>query len=225
MKEVLYTIPVNDAFNQECECPVCEMKRTLEQETIAYTMGPSYMEDDVRMKTDEIGFCSHHMHMLYDFENRLGLGLILSTHLAKIINDVEKAQKKGKVSSYIQTLNDSCFVCNKMNPTFDRYVATIFHLYEHDDTFRKQFRKSKGFCLEHYELLYAQAQKNLPKKLCGDFISELNQCFLDNMKRVKEDVDWFVDKFDYRNADAPWKNSKDALPRAMTKTNGLLIHP
>jgi hypothetical protein len=39
------------------------------------------------------------------------------------------------------------------------------------------------------------------------------------MKRVKEDLDWFIDKFDYRYKDEPWKNSKDALPRMLQKVN------
>ena len=38
------------------------------------------------------------------------------------------------------------------------------------------------------------------------------------MKRVTDDLEWFIDKFDYRHKDEPWKNSKDALPRAITKT-------
>ena len=42
-----------------------------------------------------------------------------------------------------------------------------------------------------------------------------------NLIRVKEDVDWFTAKFDYRNANAPWKNSQDAVPRAMQKLEGL----
>ena len=47
MKEKLYTIPVNDAFASSCECPICTMYKTLEDNSIEYTMGPSYMEDDV----------------------------------------------------------------------------------------------------------------------------------------------------------------------------------
>jgi hypothetical protein len=35
------------------------------------------------------------------------------------------------------------------------------------------------------------------------------------MKEMEDGLEWFTNKFDYRNADAPWKNSKDALPRAM----------
>ena len=30
MKEKIFTIPVNDAFDSGCECPVCYMKRELE---------------------------------------------------------------------------------------------------------------------------------------------------------------------------------------------------
>ena len=32
---------------------------------------------------------------------------------------------------------------------------------------------------------------------------------------------WFTKKFDYRNAQEPWKNSRDALPRGMRKMTGL----
>ncbi len=65
MKEQLYTIPVNDAFAVDCECPVCSMYDSLEHDAIEFTMGPSYMEDDIRMETNKIGFCSHHVKQLY----------------------------------------------------------------------------------------------------------------------------------------------------------------
>ena len=41
-----------------------------------------------------------------------------------------------------------------------------------------------------------------------------------NMKRVAEDVAWMVEKFDYRNKDADWKNSKDSIQRGMQKLKG-----
>ena len=57
MKEKIYTIPVDDAFNSDCECPICSMRKKLEESAVEFTMGPSYMEDDIRAKTDEMGFC------------------------------------------------------------------------------------------------------------------------------------------------------------------------
>ena len=41
-----------------------------------------------------------------------------------------------------------------------------------------------------------------------------------NLDRLQEDVDWLVEKFDYRYKDADWKNSKDANQRGMQKLKG-----
>jgi hypothetical protein len=43
---------------------------------------------------------------------------------------------------------------------------------------------------------------------------------LGNMDRLEQELDWFTKKFDYRNNDAPWGNSKDALPRSIQKLKG-----
>ena len=117
MAEQLYTIPVNDAFTTDCECPICEMNRQLERNAIDYTMGPSYMEDD----------------------NRLGLALMLKTHTDKTIRDLKalstgkpvvsgglfKKQASSSVSDYIKRLENSCFICNRMKETSMRYIDTI----------------------------------------------------------------------------------------------------
>lgn len=236
MKEVLYDIPVNDIFDKPCECPVCAMRKKLEDDEVAFAMGPSYMEDDIRLTTDKIGFCDRHMQMMYDFENRLGLALILNTHMQNMIREVETLQKKGRSSSgglfskktdsalheYTQKTTHSCFICDRIRGTFERYLVTTLYLYEKDMEFRKKFQNCKGFCLEHYGILFEMAPKYLHGSILDDFTKDLNRVFLDNMKRMQEEVSWFIDKFDYRNVDAPWKTSKDALPRAMTKVNGIL---
>ena len=41
-----------------------------------------------------------------------------------------------------------------------------------------------------------------------------------NMERIQDDVNWLVEKFDYRNKDADWKNSRDAVQRGMQKLKG-----
>ena len=69
---------------------------------------------------------------------------------------------------------------------------------------------------------YKEATKHLSGEQLRNFLKELNLLYLDNMKRVREDLEWFIDKFDYRYANEPWKNSKDALPRAMNKINSII---
>lgn len=238
MKEQLYTIPVNDAFAVDCECPVCSMYDSLEKDAIEFTMGPSYMEDDIRMETNKIGFCTHHVKQLYKHQNRLGLALILHTHMQRTNRDLEdllssdKPVKKGlfakktenasPVTEYIENLNHSCYICNRIDRIFARYLATIYHCYEHDEEFRRKFAASNGFCTKHFGMLYEGAPSSLSGKRLPEFIKTLNEVYLTNMKRVTDDLEWFTDKFDYRNEDKPWKNSKDALPRSMNKTNSVL---
>lgn len=237
MKEKLYTIPVNEAFEADCECPVCSMQKKLETNAIEFTMGPSYMEDDIREATSRLGFCEKHLEQLYKNQNRLGLALILKTHMDKIVSNVEKLSGTGpkitaaslfkkKVESsgvvdYLNELDDTCFVCEKIENTLERYIATIFHLYHTEEGFRNKFKASKGFCTRHYKMLYFSAPQHLSGEELNSFLKILNELYLDNMKRVRDDVEWFINKFDYRYADEPWKNSKDALPRSMQKTNSI----
>ena len=39
MKEKLYTIPLNDAVNENDECPFCFIERKLEQDMINFVLG------------------------------------------------------------------------------------------------------------------------------------------------------------------------------------------
>lgn len=237
MKEKLYTIPVNDAFNEDTECPVCAMRETLRKNAISFTLGPSYMEDDVRMETNRLGFCAQHVKELYAEQNRLGIALMLLTHMDRVIGDVSEKQKKGRgaggslfkkapespVSSYLKQVGSSCFVCNKIEETFKYYILTIFHEYRHNKDFVSKLKGSKGFCLEHYRMLYDAAPEHLSGKELEEFTQILDKVFMENLKRVRDDLEWYTDKFDYRNADAPWKNSKDAVQRSVLKINSAFI--
>ena len=234
MNEKLYTIPVNDAFNIDCECPLCVMYQELETSTIDFTLGPSYMEEDIRQITDKEGFCEKHISQMFKKQNSLGIANILKTHLNKRIKDIEALSKQplnkgglfkkntlSPISEYVKQHNDSCFVCNKINATFDRYISTIIYLYKSDSSFKNKFLSSKGFCLKHYEMLYSKAQNELNGKLLDTFLDDLSKLTINNLKRVDADLDWFIDKFDYRYKNKPWKNSKDAIERTITKTNSL----
>lgn len=234
MKEQLYTIPVNDEFDKECECPVCGIYRSLQNAAIDFTMGPSYMEDDIRMETDRIGFCDKHVRLLYEHQNRLGLALMLLTHSDRVLKNAEKLAKSGKpagglfkkkevsgVKAYMDELDASCYICSRMANTFERYLVTIFYLYETDENFRRKFSASRGFCNRHYAMLYEMAPSRLNSRMCEEFIAALNQVYLTNLKRVRDDLEWFTDKFDYRYVNEPWKNSKDALQRMMQKLNSI----
>ncbi len=240
-EEKIYSIPVHEAFESDCECPVCAMYDRLEKDALAYTMGPSYMEDDIRAMTDKAGFCQKHIAKLSVMGNKLGLALMLKTHFDKVISDVERMQgatvqqpmkktlfgksvKAGgdELAAYLGNLQSTCFVCDRIDTTFERYLDTIFYLWKNEQAFQERFAASRGFCNTHYAMLRDKAPDKLKAEECTRFIKLLDALYLDNMKRVRDDVAWFINKFDYKYADEPWKNAKDALPRAVLKSNSLL---
>lgn len=238
MKEKIYTIPVIDGFKKSCECPFCSMYNDLEDSSIQFVLGPSYMEVDVREQTNKLGFCKEHVNKLYSKKNRLGLALMLHSHLDQVQNDIEsllssdnmKVKKKlfankpigdKKVFSYLQEKKSSCYICDKINTTFERYIDTFFYLWKKDKSFVDLVTTCKGFCLDHFALLYNEAPKHLSGSSLESFYNIITPIQMDNLNRIKDDLDWFIKKSDYRFANEPWKNSKDALPRTMMKTNSL----
>ena len=90
-------------------------------------------------------------------------------------------------------------------------------MWKKDAEFREKFASSKGFCTYHYGILYKTGQSKLSKEQYSEFINALNKVFFEGMERVNEDISWFIDKFDYRYKNEPWKNSKDSVQRGIIK--------
>lgn len=240
MKEQLHTIPLGDAFLSGDECPFCFLERKAEQSALRYVAGPgaSYMEPDVRAVTDRAGFCTVHMKKLYDYGNTLGSALMLQTHYADLLTELQAEienftppPRKGllrkkppqKQDSYWRTLRkrmESCYICEKIEYNMDRYYRTFFTLLKEPE-FRERVEQSKGFCLRHFSRVLELAETELPANQQEWFYPTVFSLVETNLLRVKEDLDWLIAKYDYRNAGADWKNARDALPRAMQKLRGL----
>lgn len=241
MKEKIYTIPLTDAFMANDECPFCFVERKLEQDAIDFILGSAYMESDIRKATDQLGFCRHHFQMMYDYGNSLGNALMLKTHIIKMNKELSSHLKsykatpsggrglfgKGKpsennnsLSSFLEEKEQTCYVCNYYQDTYARYLDTFFYMYKNNSDFKDLIRNSKGFCLHHLKDLMNEGERSLNEKQKADLYPLLFELTEQNMKRIEEDISWFVDKFDYRNKEADWKNSKDAIPRSIQKLVG-----
>jgi len=236
LKEKIYTIPVNEAFETDCECAFCEMYRRLEEDALSYTLGPSYMEQDVRDITNEKGFCNEHYRMMYDAKNRLGLALMVSTHMTEIekrMTELLKKEMSGKkggglfkkseespLSEYVQKLENTCAVCEKIHTNMERFEDTFFYLWKKEEEFREKVLASKGFCVKHFEMLVKMSAEKLGAEERKVFLEAIAKIQQENFARVKEELLWFISKFDYRFHDKPWGNSKDSPRRAVLKVAG-----
>ena len=238
MREQIDTIPVNEAFAAEGECPFCYLERQAEQRAMRYTLGPgaSYMEPDVRAATDSRGFCRAHYKKMFDYGNSLGNALVMQTHFVGLLKELEAQtagmelpSKRGLLSkkpveeiellSWAKEKNSTCFLCEKLEYNMNRYYVTFFHLVK-DEEFRKKVESGKGFCMHHFAQLLEAARQSLPNAQRAWFYETVCRLMKENLARVQGDLDWFIAKFDYRNAGADWKNSKDAVSRSMQKLRG-----
>ncbi len=246
MQDTIYTIPVTEAYETPCECALCALEARFENDRVNYYLGPSLMEPDNRIATNDRGFCGRHFNMMYATQtNRLGLGLILDTYMNEQIARMKKhagarnagdAQKKGlfggrgkgrdgvraaeEICEYWKKHEKDCCICGDLEKTMNRYIDVIFHLYFSAKEFRDKFDGGMGYCMRHFRVLCESAGKMLSGGKQEEFLSSLVRQQLDNLDRINEEVNWFTKKFDYRNAQEPWKNSRDALPRGMRKMTG-----
>lgn len=242
MKEKIDTIPVNEAFLSGDECPFCYLERLAEQRVIRFTIGPgaSYMETDVREQTVKEGFCGHHLKKMYDYGNALGNGLILQTYMDGLLEQLheqiegfEPPAKKGlfapkkkqesdtpAIVDWLREKSGSCYICNKVEYNMHRYFHTFFVLLKEEE-FRSRVTGCKGFCMRHFARLLDMAPQELPNAQREWFYPAVFSLMQENLARVKGDLDWFVGMFDYRQAGADWKNSRDAVSRTMQKLQGL----
>lgn len=241
MKEKLYTIPLNDAINANDECPFCYIERNVEQDLLDYVLGSSasYMEADTREMTDKYGFCREHIRKMYDYGNTLGNAWILKTHYRKTIMEMQEQFKKyspakisfkerlskgegckNPIAAWTKSKDCSCYICAEFDKMYERYLDTFFYLYKEDSAFKEKVDSGKGFCLHHFGDVCEYAEMHLTDKEKAVFFPPMFELMNKNMERIFEDVSWLIEKFDYRNKDADWKNSKDAVGRGMQKLRG-----
>ena len=91
MREDITSLPVSEVFEPRDGCPVCRMRDMLEQRITDYITGAAMMEPDVRIETNEQGFCFPHYQMLLKKRNRLGVALMLESRLEEVEKQVYDA--------------------------------------------------------------------------------------------------------------------------------------
>ncbi len=241
------TIPVWDAIKLNGECPLCALKRKNELMDVERFLGASVMEPDTRILVNQKGFCAHHLSILFTQKNRLGLALMLHTHMKEAGKTVEdallkarEAQKQSGKALFKRMLKganapqtplqeaahtlsqtaSTCVLCDSINEHMKRYTYTMLYLWERDKDFRKAFSESKGVCIPHAAELLSMAEDSLPAREIDGFVNTLSGLVSENLDRITKEVEWFTLKFDYRNQDKPWGNSKDAVERACNKMRG-----
>lgn len=226
MEEKIYTIPVNEAFESSDGCPFCRLFEKLEKDEVDLILGASMMEPDVRIETNKKGFCSTHYRKMFVSKNRLGLALMLQSHLDTIRRGVETKPSilvkdaGANTSKFIEKLDSTCYICDRIEGKLSKMFETAAILWERDKAFREKCSSRTYFCFPHYKRFLLAASARLSKKDYPEFLKSVNEVEMKYFDKLTNDVSWFCKKFDYLYKDEPWGDSKDAVERAIKMLSG-----
>ena len=114
-------------------------------------------------------------------------------------------------------------MCKQVEDNMSLYIDTHIKLWHNSKEFRMLYENSKGYCNRHFHSVIIQSNKIADIVVKEQFLNLSYKIQQDNMKRLNEELEWFIKKFDYRFVNEPWKNSKDSLSRSIIKMKGYFM--
>lgn len=220
MRDDICTIPVSEVFEVNDGCPICRMKKTVETHIIDYIMGAAMMEPDVRIETNKKGFCREHFSDMLSHRGRLALALMIETHLdeqKKVIFDGKLFNSPIKKASKVSRLNESCFICDKIEWGMSRMIETLYRCYETEMDFRDLFNNQKMFCLPHYEMLVNNMDKKKMRNFGDVFVKNITRITEEYLSTLTTDIKNYCKVYNYQGnkENCDWENAKDSVERSI----------
>ena len=231
MSEKIFTIPINEAFDQHDGCPMCRLHHALEETNLSYVLGAAMMEPDVRIKMNELGFCHNHFAKLRSMKNKLALALILESHLADVdkLLDTEFSGKKGLFSKKepaadagdkLGELADSCFACKRIHSTELRYYSNVAYLWDSDPKFHEKLKSQPYICVTHTAGILEAGKRELKAEKYQSLYSAITELNRNYLEKLRKNVTEFTVSFDHRNAGVPLSDdARESIEKALEFLN------
>ena len=213
-----------EKFTNSTECPLCEIRKIVEEQFLTEFLNDAVMEDNTRIRVGKVGFCAKHFDMLFSRQNKLSLALQVGTRLEKTENLTKKITKKGQAKKLAKDILKStctCAICELVEKSMNKYFKTVAQMFIREKEFYKTLIATKGFCLEHYAKLLENC--GCAGAGANSYVEVLSGVEERHFKRIQTELKEFCDMHDYRNAYKPMGNLETALPRTRTKIFGMKI--
>ena len=225
---------VHDAYARGGECPLCDLEEGAESTYLKSFQHSRVMEPNVRVQTNRMGFCPAHFRKLYDGENKLGLGLVVHTHLRHILPQISSALdavataadgRRAKehlpaAAAPIAAVLDSCFICGLLHADTERYAFTVLYLLAKDPEFLGVFRGSRGFCIPHFMVMLNAASSSLRADQVKGWLAETIPLMKGSLERLEEELQAFTQLHQAGNASPGTDAERTALGRTLQKLAG-----
>ncbi len=228
MPEKIFTIPINEAFDEKDGCPLCRMRDKLEEQTLESALGAAMMEPAIRIEMNREGFCNPHLQAMYRKKNKLALGLILESRLDELTGMLDAPAGRGRrglfgrkddagdASETLAAQSKSCYACKRIRATEMRYCSNTAWLWESDEAFRPKLKGQPWFCLSHASMLLRIAKEELKDAPYSSLYEAVTGIMREALTLLRQDVTAFTVSFDHRNAGKPLTEAeRSSLERAV----------
>lgn len=212
---------IKEKFKVDCECPLCEIKKIVEEQFLHEFLNDAVMEDNTRIKVGKLGFCARHFDMLFSRQNKLSVALQVRTRmevLQKQFGQVKNARQALKHAQEIEKASSTCIICDLTEESMVKYYKTIAQMFANERDWCKSLLSTKGFCMEHYSMLLKYSKS--AGVFANSYVEIISGVQERHLQRIYDDLKKFCDKHDYRNANEPLGTAETALPRTRTKLYG-----
>jgi hypothetical protein len=232
---------VHDAYAAGGECPLCTLMDGVERTYLLSFQGSRVMEPNVRVQTNRLGFCPEHSRRLYRGENKLGLSLVVHTHLTEKLPELKRRmedalqpgdRRKGREKAaepldslldYLESLRKGCFICDMLAADLKRYAFTIVYLWKGDAEFLPTFRASRGFCIGHLPPVIEQARRMLRERELEGFLKDIVPLMTGSLEKLERELFEFTQLFHDANRTLGSEEIRTALARTLQKLAGSVM--
>ena len=231
---------VHDAYESPGECPLCALLDRVESNYVESFRSGRGMEPTVRTRTNRVGFCPAHMRRLYAGEGKLGLALVMHTHLGETLPrlraDLEAlgsaapegrkaAARLDEATGRLGRLRESCYICEKLESDLDGFALTILYLWQKDPEFLPVLRGSRGFCIPHFLCILARARETLRPDAVSRWLADVTPLMLSSLEKLERDLFAFTQLHHGTNNSLGTDEERSALARTLQKLSGNLVSP
>lgn len=224
MQYHIQTAPIWDAFRTSDGCPICKLYETVQARIVKQYVGEAVMEPEFRIKVNKRGFCAHHLGMLFDGGNKLGVALQVHTrtdHILGEIDDISGASGAKKLAARLNKTMDTCVICDEADEIMDRYCEAVAMMFFFEPEFPALFRSSNGFCMPHFTaLLNFVGRAGKAEKA---YAAALTAKQRETLRKLNSSLERFTNRFDYRSTDKFSGATDDALKNSINALKGRII--
>jgi hypothetical protein len=212
VRETIYTIPLTDAL-AEGGCPFCYLHRRTEEQLLHLYLEGGVMEPDWRGRLLEKGLCGPHLQKLFQSSPRLGMAILTKSLVDQAGELMAESAKKRR----LEAPPSSCLACSDLTDAFGHYTESFLLTYRKEADFREQMRQS-SLCIPHLWRVIRYVSRKPWRN--GETEKEFIDTARTYLATVQKDLNWFIQKFDYRFDQEPWNGAEDALERALRLIGG-----